>query len=144
MKNIVLIFIILFCGLKSYAQTDPKKAAEYNLKGKLITGFDGLTPLCGILAWATVVEFEIIEFTDTKYVGKKIPVVFTCPGSYHRDLFKVGNTYELILSTDKFDSSEWTFLEDRQEILYKFDLEKEYFFVDTKRSRKSKTAGNNG
>lgn len=138
MKSTIIIFIILFSGLMSNAQSDSKKEAEYILKGKLITEFDRFTPLCGVLAWATVVEFEIVEFTDKSFLGKKIPVIFTCPNSHHRDLFKVGKTYELILNTDKFDSSKWTFLEGKKEILSKSDLKKEYLFVETKGSRKNK------
>ena len=125
-------------GLTLKSQTTLLTENEYLLKGHLITDFDRLTPLCGALAWATVAEFEIIEFTDGKYSHKKIPVIFTCPNSYHRDLFKVGRAYELIVSTDKYDFSKWVFLEDKKKILSKFDLKKEYWFVDTKRSRKNK------
>lgn len=131
MKSKILIFIILLYGFTSIAQTRDGKG-EYILKGKLVNGFDGLTPLCGVLAWATVTEFEIIEFSDPKYIGEKIPVIFTCPNSYHTNLFKVGEIYELIL-TKKGDLEKWTFRDGKADILSKYDVKNEYWFVEAKK-----------
>ncbi|MGX1928875.1 hypothetical protein [Flagellimonas sp. 2504JD4-2] len=137
MKRKILISTFLLFGLLSFSQKGDEKV-EYLLKGKLINGFDGLTPLCGVLAWATVTEFEIIEFSDKEYVGEKIPIIFTCPNSYHKNLFKVGGIYHMVLTQNE-DLKKWTFRNDKADILSKYDIKNEYWFVETK-----KTAGNNG
>ncbi|MGN7514681.1 MAG: hypothetical protein ACTHOM_09905 [Allomuricauda sp.] len=128
MKSKVVILVILLIGFTSSAQSEIEES-DYILKGKLINGFDGITPLCGVFAWATIVEFEIIEFSDSKYTGKEIPIIFACPNSNHSNLFKVGNIYNIIL-TKKKDLSNWTFREEKLEILSKYDLSNEYWFVE--------------
>lgn len=115
------------------AQTDSKKENEYLLKGKLVSGFDKVTPLCGILAWATVVEFEIIEFSDFAYVKKRIPVIFRCPNRKMSRQFKRGKKYELILTDDNLTENEWTMLESNKDILTKYEMNKKYWFVEKKK-----------
>lgn len=133
MKSGIIILTILFCGLTQNFQTDSKNETKYILKGKLLNGFDGLTPLCGTLAWATVVEFEIIEFSDSEYIKKRIPIIFTCPNSNNSKQFEVGKTYELILTDKNPAKFEWTMLESRKEILNKYELNKNYWFVENKK-----------
>ncbi|MCK7590931.1 hypothetical protein M0G43_10140 [Subsaxibacter sp. CAU 1640] len=135
MKSGIIILTILLCGLTQNFQSDSKKETKYILKGKLINGFDGLTPLCGISAWATVLEFEIIEFSDSEYIDKTIPIIFTCPNSKSNKQFKVGKTYELILTDKNPSKFEWTMLESKREILNQYELNKEYWFVENKNSR---------
>lgn len=119
MKNGIIILTTLFFGLVLNAQTDSINGKEYILKGKLVNGFDGLTPLCGILAWSTVVEFEIIEFSDSKYSQKLIPVIFTCPNSSFTNQFVEGKTYELVLKENFLNESDWTMLDSKKEIVKK-------------------------
>ena len=132
MKTGIIILTTLFCGLILNAQTDSIKGKEYILKGKLVNGFDGLTPLCGILAWATVVEFEIIEFSDSEYSKKLIPVIFTCPNSNFTNKFMEGKTYELILKENYSNESDWTMLDSKKEILDKYELKKKYWYIKNK------------
>jgi hypothetical protein len=132
MKTGIIILTTLFCGLILNAQTDSIKGKEYILKGKLVNGFDGLTPLCGILAWATVVEFEIIEFSDSEYSKKLIPVIFTCPNSSFTNKFMEGKTYELILKENYSNESDWTMLDSKKEILDKYELKKKYWYIKNK------------
>ena len=133
MKSGIIILTILICGLTQNFQTDSKKETKYVLKGKLLNEFDGLTPLCGIVAWATVVEFEIIEFSDSEYLKKRIPIIFTCPSSNNNKQFEVGKTYELILTDKNPAEFEWTMLESKKEILNKYELKKKYWFVEKKK-----------
>ena len=133
MKNrIIIILTLLFCGITLNAQTDSTQTKLYTLKGKLVTEFDNLTPECGILAWATIVEFEVIDLSDSEYSKKKIPIIFTCPSSNITKEFKVGEIYELILTDKNQSDFEYTMLESQQDILTKYKLNKEYWFIEKK------------
>ena len=133
MKNrIIIILTLLFCGINLNAQKDSTQKKLYTLKGKLVTGFDKLTPECGMLAWATIVEFEVIEFSDSEYSKKKIPIIFTCPDSNITEEFVVGKIYDLILTDKNQSDFEYTMLESKQDILTKYKLNKEYWFIEKK------------
>ena len=129
MKNRIIIIVLLLCGLTLNAQTDSKNGTEYKLKGKLINGFDGLTPSCGILAWVTVVEFEILDFSYPEYKNKRIPVIFTCPNSKMSKSFKVGEIYELTLTDQNPAKFEWTMYESTKKILNSYKNNKYWYSV---------------
>ncbi|MFD2541065.1 hypothetical protein ACFSSB_01930 [Lacinutrix gracilariae] len=128
MKNLIIIISLFLFSLNSDSQVDIKLKNDYLLKGKLITKIDKLIPQCGILAWATIVEFEVIYFSDSSYSEKIIPVVIACPNPYKTGLYEIGNTYELVLSSNKWDISEWVFFESSKELLTKYDMKKHYWF----------------
>jgi hypothetical protein len=98
--KVILGFIFSFYTTLVLAQTDPDRGRQFELKGKLI-GKVSLPPDCGIIAWATVIEFEVIEFSDSDYKTTTIPVIFACPEFYKSDFFQVGQVYTVTVGNEK-------------------------------------------
>lgn len=129
MKNVITISILILFGFFNIQNQTFAGKSSYTLKGKLINEFDNTTPYCGIIAFATVVEFEIIDFSDKEYLPKKIPVIFTCPASIDKSQYRLGEIYEFILTDENPALFEWSFLESKEDILNRYDLNKKYWFV---------------
>jgi len=78
MKKIVLtLSFLIFFAFNLSAQTEKIKGQKYILKGKLLQTVE--IRLCGYFAFANVAEFEIINFSDSIYTRKKIPIIINCP-----------------------------------------------------------------
>jgi len=98
MRSIILLLLVfIFTGSPAGAQPDTTKGNQYTLKTKIIDRVD-MPPGCGRFAFATVVEMEVIRFSDASYTAKNIAVIFTCPEFYKNNFFEVGKTYELKVS----------------------------------------------
>jgi hypothetical protein len=109
MKQLLMVLAILFVYISSLcAQGKTVKGHQYALKGKIINRVT-LPPGCGIMAWATVVELEIISFSDSSYTDKKIGVIFTCPREYGSSFFKVGNSCDIQVADQNQAAFNWTF-----------------------------------
>ncbi|WP_035846441.1 hypothetical protein [Crocinitomix catalasitica] len=93
----VKLYLILLFGLihiVGIAQNDTVEIVSYELKGKLINEVN-LPPHCGYFLFATVFEFEIIEYSDSNYMYKSIGVHFTCPEFNKKNFFEVGSIYKI-------------------------------------------------
>ena len=100
------------------------------MKGKLISKVLE-TPLCGILAWGAIAEFEILEFSDIRYSKNRIPIILTCPASYSKSL-KVGKVYDLNVVDENQADFEWSLWESDEKKLNDYNLENKYWFLDFK------------
>lgn len=92
MKHKILFLFCLLPVFGVFAQKNYIQAKQYLLKGKICNEVC-LPPPCGFFAFGTVIEFEIINFSDSAYFKKNIAVIFTCPDFYKKNFFEVGKTY---------------------------------------------------
>ncbi len=122
MKSVITILILIFLPVIGFAQTD-SVIGSYELKGKLINQIS-LPPNCGFEAFGTVIEFEIITFSDTRYKSGSIGVIFTCPESYGNGFFKVGKTYIMTIVENNLSNFSWNI--PNKSILKKYKLERDF------------------
>jgi hypothetical protein len=73
---VILYFALVASAL--YAQNNRAKNNFYLLKGKVISK-KNMPPHCGTVGLGTVLELEIISFTDRSYTDKSISLVLTSP-----------------------------------------------------------------
>ncbi len=130
MKNILLLAVLLY-GINAKAQ-DSIKGNQYHLKARIINTLDLPGPDCGYFAFATVIEFEIIKFSDSAYSLKNVPIIFTCPEFYGKDFFKVGMIYNIKLADENQAQFGWTII--NKGVLNKYDCKKEFWAIDAKKN----------
>lgn len=106
MKQALLILFIAI-GLSAYSQADSVRGKQFQLKGKIASAPER-TPLCGTIAWASVVNFEIVKIDGMTYGKKNIYIVVTCPEFYKNDFFQVGKTYNVVFSDSNQADFGWT------------------------------------
>src|SRR6266545_2964160 len=97
MKQTFIIVLSLIVGLTAYSQSDSIRGKQFQLTGKIIEKVQ-MTPPCGIFAWGTVVEFEVINLAGMTYPNKSIGIIITCPEFYKEEFFEKGKTYEVVFS----------------------------------------------
>jgi hypothetical protein len=115
----------------TFGQTDKAvRGQQFKLKGKIINEVS-LTPDCGTIAWATVIEFEIIEFSDSDYKSNAIGVIITCPEFYKANFFKVGQTYTITLADENQADFGWTI--PNESTLDKYKLKKRLWVLKADR-----------
>ncbi|MDQ3110480.1 MAG: hypothetical protein M3R17_11350 [Bacteroidota bacterium] len=130
MKRVIAVLLFLFSGMLATAQSDSIKGNQFTLKGRIINKIS-LTPDCGYLAFGTVIEFEIIEFSDTSYAKKNIGVIFTCPEFYEKDFFEIGNVYEMKIADENQAEFGWTI--PNEKILGKYQLKSKLWVISAKK-----------
>lgn len=120
MKRRITILTLLFISVIGFGQTDSIRGNQFELKGKIINEIL-LTPHCGVFAWGTVIEFEIIEYSDSNYRLESIGVVIPCPEFYEDGFLEVGKTYEITVADE--NQADFDFIIPNESILtkYKFD-----------------------
>jgi hypothetical protein len=106
MKKIIGILILVFWTSIGIAQTDSVRGKTYELKGQIINEVS-LSPHCGTIAWGTVIEFKIIEFSNPNYKSDSIGIIVTCPEFYNENFFEVGKVYTLVIADKNQASFEW-------------------------------------
>jgi hypothetical protein len=126
MKRIITILTLIFISAIGFGQTDSIRGNQFELKGKIINEIS-LTPHCGTFAWGTVIEFEIIEFSDSNYKLDSIGVVFTCPEFYEDGFFEVGKTYTITVADENQADFGWTI--PNESILVKYNLAKKLWVI---------------
>lgn len=92
-KNILLLFFLCWM-ISSQGQNSSKNNDQFTLEGKAISNLD-IGADCGYFKLATVVEFQIINFSDKAYKNNRVGVVVPCPEFYGSNFFKKGATYIL-------------------------------------------------
>ncbi len=110
-----------------FGQADSIRGNQFELKGKIINRIS-LTPHCGFFAYGAVIEFEIIEFSDSNYKQDSIAVVFTCPEAYGDGFFEIGKTYTITVSDENKTDFEWTI--PNESILSKYKLDKRLWVIE--------------
>ncbi len=125
MKNILLL--ITFFSLCFNLKAQNSSAISKNFTGKLIGHFSD-APKCDEEAYASVMEFEIIEFNDLNYTKKLIGVFIPCPNEYGKDFFKVGKTYKMeVHAENQYDLGLFYHIFNEKRIKRKFDTKIKYW-----------------
>lgn len=84
-----------------------KTTEVYNeIKGKIINEIS-LTPHCGYIAFATVIEFEIINSDLKNYEKKTIPIIIKCPEFYKENFFDKKSTYRIKITDNSQTEFGW-------------------------------------
>ncbi|MCJ7932719.1 MAG: hypothetical protein MUW56_03545 [Chryseobacterium sp.] len=94
MKNIYLLFFILILGTSLSFSPKRMESRKYKLTGKIVSDIS-LPPGCGYIAYATVIEFEIIDSNIKNYIDKTIPIIVKCPEFYGDHFFEKDKIYTL-------------------------------------------------
>lgn len=126
MKKTLAILLFTFIAAISFAQTDSIRGKQFQLKGKIINHIQ-LTPHCGVVAWGTVIEFQIISFSDTSYKNDSIGVIFTCPEFYKNNFFEIGATYTLKVADENQANFGWAI--PNESLLSKYNLKKKLWVM---------------
>ena len=132
MKQTFIILISLIIGFTAYSQTDSVRGKQFRLTGKAVKKVQ-LTPHCGIIAWGTVIEFEVIEVVGMTYPNKRIGIIITCPEFYKDKFFEKGKTYQVIFS-DK-NQADFGWVIPNKDILKKNSLSFDPYAVEVKKMR---------
>jgi hypothetical protein len=128
MKKAWITSILIIISTIGYSQTNPSSEAKFKLTGKLINEIV-FPPHCGYEAWGLIIEFKIIEYSNSKYTSDTIGVIFTCPEFYEDDFFETGKTYTLNLSNVNKSNFSWNIFNDS--LLSKYD--KKLWVTDAKK-----------
>lgn len=126
MKHL-LLFLLAFIPFFSFGQTDSIRGNQFELKGKL-TSEESIKTACGSKAFASVYEFEIIEFSDSNYTQESIGIIFTCPEFYDDDFFELGRIYSIKVSDENQANFSWSIL--NSYLLGKYSAKKDYWVVE--------------
>lgn len=125
LRKIVPFVLIFLCSIV-IAQTDSIRGNQFELKGRIINDIY-LSPHCGIFAWGTVIEFEIIEFSDLDYERNSIGVVFTCPEFYENGFFDIGKIYNIKIADE--NQSDFLYIIPNDSKLAKYQLNKTLWVI---------------
>ena len=130
MKTLIqlVVFILILTGAN--AQTDSIKGNQFQLKGKIINEIY-LTPGCGVFAWGTVIEFEIIEFSKPGYSKSSVGIIVTCPEFLGESFFENGKVYHLTVADENQATFDWVI--PNEERLEKYGLEKNLWMIDAEK-----------
>jgi hypothetical protein len=130
MKQLFPILVFLLIGFSSYSQTDSIVGKKFQLTGRIIEKVQ-MTPHCGIIAWGTVIEFQIIDLVGLTYPNKNIGVIVTCPEFYKDNFFERGKTYQVVFSDKNQAGFGWTI--PNKELLSKNSIPFEPYVVSIKK-----------
>jgi hypothetical protein len=130
MKQTFAILFFLIIAFTAFAQTDSIREKQFHLTGK-IAGKVELTPACGILAWGTVIEFEVTKLDGISYHQKMIGIIITCPEFYKDNFFETGKKYQVIFSDKNQASFGWMI--PNKDLLKKYNLAFDPYAVEVKK-----------
>jgi len=106
MRHFLIIASFLLIEPALHGQSNTQKENRYTLKGRIINK-NTLPPHCGTTSMGTLIQFEIIDFSDKAYSGKNIDVIISSPESFNEGFFETGKTYELKMSDQSKVSLGW-------------------------------------
>lgn len=132
MKNIYLLFFILILGNSLSFSSKRIKSRKYELTGKIVNNIS-LPPNCGYIAYATVIEFEIINSNINNYTDKKIPVIVKCPEFYGDHFFEKDKIYTLNLIDKSQTDFGWSII--NIDIEKKYNLDKKLWAISIKKEK---------
>lgn len=106
MRHFLIIATVFFIAPALYSQSNAQKENRYTLKGRIINK-NTLPPHCGTTSMGTLLQIEIIDFSDKAYSSKIIDVIISRPESFNEGFFEAGKTYELRMSDQSKASLGW-------------------------------------
>ncbi|MFZ4932114.1 hypothetical protein [Chryseobacterium sp. Mn2064] len=131
MKNTLVHLSIIFLLITSLSfSTRENKVRKYEITGKIINEVI-LSPGCGYLAQATVIEFEIINSNLKNYPDKNIPIIIQCPEFYGDCFFEKNKTYTLHVMDKSGTDFGWTIT--NLSVQKKYNLEKKLWTISIKK-----------
>lgn len=130
MKNTQLLSLIFILGISLSFSTKRIENRKYKLTGKIV-GDIALPPGCGYIAYATVIEFEIIDSNIKNYTNKKIPIIVKCPESYGNHFFEKDKIYTLSLIDKSQTDFGWTIT--NLNVEKKYNLDKKLWAISIKK-----------
>lgn len=129
-RSFLIVLLFLFFAPMVVFGQDSAEGNQYQLKGNIIRTVRK-APHCGVMAWATVVEFEIITYSDSSYTKDSIGVIVRCPEFYKKGFFVVGDTYQVSLIDQNTANFSWSMLNEAS--LDKYDLKKPLYVTSIER-----------
>lgn len=126
MKKIIALIAFAFTVITASAQEKEIIGNHFELKGKMICDVV-MSPPCGILASAVVVEFQILEVSDGTLPPGNVGIIFTCPELFGKDFFKNGETYTITVADKNQASNGWLIA--NEEALDKYSLPNKLYAV---------------
>lgn len=130
MKNACLLLLCLLVSSWNFAQKQKVRGKQFELTGTIIHEV-GLSPHCGIFAFATVIEFQIQSFSDPNYTNDSIAVIFTCPELYGADFFQKDAQYQITVADE--DQADFGWMLVNQEALNKYTLPKKLWVLEAEK-----------
>ena len=130
MKQTFTILLCLIIGTTAYAQSDSILGKQFQLTGKIVEKAQ-LTPHCGIIAWGTVIEFEVTELIGMSYPNKRIGIIITCPEFYKDNFFEPGKTYQVAFADKNQANFGWVI--PNKDLLKKNSLSFDPYAVEIKK-----------
>lgn len=98
MKTSLTIILLSFAIILNAQKTSvPDKLKTFSFKAKLAEEAD-LPPDCGIIAWAVVQKFEVIETNYPNYNNKYVLIIEPCPEFKGKHFFQKGVIYQMTCS----------------------------------------------
>jgi len=130
MKSIQLVIFIIFLGISLSFSPEKMESKKYKLTGKIVNDI-ALPPGCGYIAYATVIEFEIIDSNIKNYTDKKIPIIVKCPEFYGDHFFEKNKVYTLNIIDKSQTDFGWTIT--NLSIEKKYNLDKKLWAISIKK-----------
>jgi len=96
----------LLTAFTAFSQEDSIRGNKFHLTGKLKDKIK-MPPHCGIIAWATVIEFDVLEISGMNYSNKSIGIIIPCPTIYADNFFEKGKTYSIVFSDNNQADFGW-------------------------------------
>lgn len=128
----LIIFLFTAISTDIFGQTEKTRGDIFHLKGQVINEVEP-TSFCGTFAFATVIEFQIIHFSDTHYKSDYIGVIVTCPELYGQNFFQTGEVYDLVIANE--NQADFNWLIRNKSKLSKYHLNKDLWVINAQKSR---------
>lgn len=129
-KIIYLLFSMLFLGTSLSFSPKRMENGKYKLTGKIVSDI-AFPPSCGYIAYATIIEFEIIDSNIKNYTDKKIPIIIKCPEFYGNHFFEKDKVYTLNIIDKSQTDFGWTIT--NLSLEKKYNLDKRLWAVSIKK-----------
>jgi len=123
MKKRTLIIIIL-C---TYSLISCNSSDKISLEGKLYKLSEQKAD-CGVLAFASVMEFEVENVIYEKSDENVTRVIVPCPELYGKDFFKINETYKLTLEQGNNSDTDYVLIDNPKRSTV-IQVDKEYWAI---------------
>lgn len=131
-KKTITLLILSFLTIVGFSQNDTIRGNQFELTGRIINEIS-LTPHCGTIALGTVIEFKIIEFSDSSYKLDSIGLIFTCPEFYKDGFFEIGKIYKVKVADENQANFDWVI--PNESILSKYDLKQKLWVINAQKDK---------
>jgi hypothetical protein len=107
MRKILILIFSLFLFFTGYGQTEEK----VSISGKLYKQSE-FKSNCGIMAFATVMEFEVLNVYTDNFKKKNVLVIVPCAEVYGEKFFEIDKIYNLTLVKGNITNTDYILLDD--------------------------------